>query len=78
MKHKNYTKKFHIHFWTTIDNHKEGLDWGINLIPGIDISRDYSNFKDYKLDWFTIIFSFLIFGITLDWRKEWDEENESN
>jgi len=58
--------KFKIYFWNTIDNSlpKSG---GFYLFPTI-------HFERWKYEegswWFTIMLSFLIFGVTFDWRKE--------
>ena len=63
--------KFKIYVWTMIDN-----QWpksiGFNLVPNI-------NFQLWRYEtdggWFTIMFSWLIFGITFDWRREWKKDD---
>ena len=59
--------KFKFYAWTTPDDNYGISSWSLNIVPSIRI--DYWKYKKGG-GWFCIIFSWLIFGFTLDWRKK--------
>ena len=61
--------KFKIYGWLTIRHKKENdFNWSFSVFPGMEL-RVWCN-DDKKWYWVTLMFSWLIFGITFDWRKE--------
>lgn len=71
--------KFKVYPWIEIDRRNDddekSLDWTIELLPLVQINYRFHDFKpsnDFpglsKGAWFTILFSWLIFGITFDFR----------
>ena len=72
--------KFQVDFWLNIDrdirSKEEAFEnYRFFLIPGIDFSLNKNKWgpnKDdpngFKGSWFTICISWLIFGVTFDWR----------
>jgi len=57
--------KFRVYGWTTF--HRMG--WGLNILPSIDLDF-WREDKGEPIHWAVLMFSWLIFGITFDWRKE--------
>jgi len=74
-----YKKKFKVYGWTTIYKDKQSLNWGVFFLPSIDFMYRHDDVPRRGEDgasesyWITLLFSWLIFGVTFDWRKEWEE-----
>jgi len=64
-------KKFKLYSWTSPDDNSGIYSWSFEIFPSIRI--DYWKVEEGGW-WFCILFSWLIFGLTLDWRKEKDGE----
>lgn len=63
--------KFKIYGWLTTRHKKEGdFNWSFSVFPGIELSVYCDDNK--KWYWTTLVFAWLIFGITFDWRKDND------
>ena len=75
--------KFKVYPWTTIwhDGDKRCWSWIIEFIPSIGFHRSHYDFdpdesfpESRVSDYFHLIFSWLIFGLTFDLRLGDDEE----
>ena len=64
--------KFKFYFWNTLDINCGVNSWSFNFFPSIRV--DYWADDGNKWSWFCILFSWLTFGFTLDWRNETDND----
>ena len=62
-----YKKEFKIYSWASLDNNYGIYNWSFQLFPSISI--EYWKYEKGGW-WFCILFSWLLFGVTLDWRKD--------
>jgi len=79
---RKFKIKFKIYPWTTINTDhlysEKSIWWGIELLPAINFDYHHDAFTDEEdgdseYYMITLMFSWLIFGITFDWRKEWEQ-----